>query len=153
MIPPQMVLRCAKNSDGKSGNHSNDSAEMEMELKIVGSSGKIEKSRRFVIRPRIKVWMGRAITTVILWSCVVQLMALGEFWGPRLLKGMPNCFSHPDLSPPVKTEKSYVPDKAVLPPKSKFLPSWLVMLIFVVFFCEVGISFKLLTVSSRRRNA
>ncbi|XP_054801657.1 rhamnogalacturonan I rhamnosyltransferase 1-like [Prosopis cineraria] len=88
-----------------------------MQLKILGS-GKIERPKRLIIRPRIKVWMVRTITTVILWSCVVQLMALCDLWAPRLLKDMPCYFSHTDSSPPLKIdeEKSRVSAKTVLPP-------------------------------------
>ena len=113
-----MMLRWGKEPDGKSDHC--DSEEMEvMGFNVLGS-GEAVKSKRVVIRPRIKVWMARAITTVILWTSVVQLMALGELWGPRLLKGMPYCFSHPDASQAV-VAKAYVPPKVVLPPKSKFL--------------------------------
>ncbi|XP_061366880.1 rhamnogalacturonan I rhamnosyltransferase 1-like [Gastrolobium bilobum] len=87
---------------------------MEMGFNVLGS-GEMVKSKRLIVRPRIKVWMTRAITTVILWTSVVQMMALGEFLGPRLLKGMPYCFSHPNASPVVA--KAYVPAKVVLPPK------------------------------------
>ncbi|KAK4279998.1 hypothetical protein QN277_011684 [Acacia crassicarpa] len=135
-----MVLRWARNRDEKLSNRSNNDIEdMEMQLKILGA-GKIERPKRLIIRPRIKVWMLRTITTVILWSCVVQLMALCDLWAPsRLLKDVPCYFSHTDLSPPVKIgedrsqvsampelpsrnlwiekEKSLVSAKPVLPPK------------------------------------
>ncbi|CAJ1975494.1 unnamed protein product [Sphenostylis stenocarpa] len=43
---------------------------------------------------RMKLWMIRATTSVLLWTCVVQLTALGDMWGPRVLKGWPSCFTH-----------------------------------------------------------
>ncbi|ESW23398.1 hypothetical protein PHAVU_004G043700 [Phaseolus vulgaris] len=107
-----MMLRWAKVSDGK-GDHC-DSEEMDMGFNVLGGD-EIVKSKRLIVRPRIRVWMARAITTVILWTCVVQLMAIGEFWGPRLLKGMPHCFSHQDESPVIA--KAFLPAKVVLPPK------------------------------------
>ncbi|CAK8533353.1 unnamed protein product [Lathyrus sativus] len=107
-----MLLRLAKVSDGK--NDHCDSEEMEMGFNVL-SGGEGVKSKRFIVRPRIKVWMARAITTVILWTSVVQLIAIGEFWGPRLLKGMPYCFNHQDESSVVV--KASVPAKVVLPPK------------------------------------
>lgn len=116
-----MLLRwAAKVSDGKGDNHC-DSEEMEMGFNVLsGGGGEVVKSKRFIVKPRIKVWLARAITTVILWTSVVQLMALGELWGPRLLlKGMPYCFSHPDVSPAVAITR--VPAKVVLPTKSKSL--------------------------------
>jgi len=49
-------------------------------------------------RGRMKLWMIRATTTVILWTCIVQLTAIGDLWGPRVLKGWPSCFTHVDSS-------------------------------------------------------
>ncbi|CAJ2665870.1 unnamed protein product [Trifolium pratense] len=107
-----MLLRLTKVSDGKSDHC--DSEEMEMGFNVL-SDGEVMKSKRFIVKPRIKVWMARAVTTVIIWSCVVQLIAIGEFWGPRLLKGMPYCFSH--LEEPSIVTKVIVPAKVVFPPK------------------------------------
>ncbi|KAL0318803.1 UNVERIFIED_CONTAM: Rhamnogalacturonan I rhamnosyltransferase 1 [Sesamum angustifolium] len=41
----------------------------------------------------MKLWMLRAATTVLLWTCLVQLTAVSETWGPRMLKGWPSCFT------------------------------------------------------------
>ncbi|KAJ0501579.1 hypothetical protein HanHA300_Chr11g0402311 [Helianthus annuus] len=45
----------------------------------------------------LDIWSARvlvedrlATTVVLLWTCLVQLMALGESWGPRVLKGWPS---------------------------------------------------------------
>ena len=102
-----MVLKLAKD-------YCFDSKGIKMELKVLATD-KVEKHESFIIRPRIKVWMARAITFVLLWTSLVQLIALGELLGPSLLRGMPYCFS----SPPV--EKSLAQAKVVLPPKSKSL--------------------------------
>uniref|UniRef100_A0A7N0R852 O-fucosyltransferase family protein n=2 Tax=Kalanchoe fedtschenkoi TaxID=63787 RepID=A0A7N0R852_KALFE len=51
-----------------------------------------EKVRRFS-KSKMKLWMLRATTSVLLWTCVVQLVTLGDNWGPRVLKGWPSCFS------------------------------------------------------------
>ncbi|KAD4385396.1 hypothetical protein E3N88_25564 [Mikania micrantha] len=37
----------------------------------------------------MKLWMIRATTAVLLWTCLVQLTALGDTWGPMVLKGWP----------------------------------------------------------------
>ncbi|WJX90125.1 Rhamnogalacturonan I rhamnosyltransferase 1 [Trifolium repens] len=47
---------------------------------------------------RMKLWMIRATTSVILWTCIVQLTAIGDLWGPRVLKGWPSCFTHDSVS-------------------------------------------------------
>lgn len=87
----------------------------EKELKFLAQ---IEKSKSLMgSKSRMKYWMIKAVLYAILWTCVVQLMALGELWKPRLLKGWPSCFSHQHLS--LAVELSSVPHKVVLPPKSE----------------------------------
>ncbi|XP_065854923.1 rhamnogalacturonan I rhamnosyltransferase 1-like [Euphorbia lathyris] len=85
--------------------------EWEVKVKLLGD-GKVENLKSSMVsRSPMKLWVLRAFTTALLWTCVIQLMALGEFWGPRLLKGWPSCFNHPDV------EISSLPAKLVLPPK------------------------------------
>ncbi|KAL5725747.1 Rhamnogalacturonan I rhamnosyltransferase 1 [Ranunculus cassubicifolius] len=93
-----------------------------MGLKVL-EGGKLRDS--MVIRSRMKLWMIRATTTILLWTCLVQLMALGEMWGPRVLKGWPNCFTtnqgvggdsdSEHLALKISTEE--VPARVRLPPK------------------------------------
>ncbi|KAL4340450.1 hypothetical protein GQ457_08G036760 [Hibiscus cannabinus] len=66
---------------------------------------------------RMKLWMIRATTSVLLWTCIVQLTAVGETWGPRVLKGWPSCFSHQDPSLSVIEDKAPSVTTRVLPPK------------------------------------
>ncbi|XP_073010908.1 rhamnogalacturonan I rhamnosyltransferase 1-like [Typha latifolia] len=73
-------------------------------------------------RSRMKRWMIRVTTTVIVWTCVMQLTALGEMWGPRVLNGWPSCFTPFDSPLFVKPsreqeERALVVEKIVLPPK------------------------------------
>ena len=90
--------------------------ELEWEM---GAKSRVEKLKNVMVcRSRMKVWMMRGMTSVLVWTCVVQLMALEETWGPRLLKGWPSCFSHSDLSSSLQL--SPAPPKLVLPPKSRF---------------------------------
>ncbi|KAF8399219.1 hypothetical protein HHK36_015084 [Tetracentron sinense] len=77
---------------------------------------KVEKLKNSMVsRSRMKLWMIRAMTSVLLWTCVVQLTALGEMWGPRVLKGWPSCFTSSDSS--LAVELSSVPEKITPPPK------------------------------------
>ncbi|KAL7141159.1 hypothetical protein ABFS83_08G035300 [Erythranthe nasuta] len=46
---------------------------------------------------RMKLWTLRIITTLLLWTCIIQLVAIGEVWGPRLLKSWPSCSSPPNF--------------------------------------------------------
>ncbi|KAJ7956520.1 O-fucosyltransferase family protein [Quillaja saponaria] len=68
--------------------------EILMGLKAFGES-KVEKLKNTMAassRSRMKLWMIRATTSVLLWTCLVQLTTLGDMWGPRVLKGWPSCF-------------------------------------------------------------
>jgi hypothetical protein len=65
----------------------------------------------------MKLWLVRATTTVLLWTCVVQLTAVGETWGPRVLKGWPSCLTAPDEAA-VRADHA-VEKAAALPPKSE----------------------------------
>lgn len=70
-------------------------------------------------RSRMKLWLVRATTTVLLWTCVVQLTAVGDTWGPRVLKGWPSCLTPHDAArprPPLVDRAAALP----LPPKSEF---------------------------------
>lgn len=68
---------------------------------------------------RMKLWMIRATTMVLLWTCAVQLTALGEVFGPRVLKGWPACLL-PQESQLAATSQLVVHESIPLPPKSKF---------------------------------
>ncbi|KAL8132274.1 hypothetical protein AgCh_007957 [Apium graveolens] len=86
-----------------------------MGMKTFGGEGKkgIEKFKSS--RSKMKLWLIRATTSILLWTCLVQLTTLGEMWGPRVLKGWPSCFSHESAAMDVKIA-STLPDR-VLPPK------------------------------------
>ncbi|XWS60394.1 hypothetical protein CRYUN_Cryun07bG0032800 [Craigia yunnanensis] len=78
-----------------------------------GGGERVEKLKS----SRMKLWMIRATTSVLLWTCIVQLTAVGETWGPRVLKGWPSCFSHQDSSISVIEDKVPSVPARVLPPK------------------------------------
>ena len=77
-------------------------------------------------RSRMKLWLVRATTTVLLWTCVVQLTAVGDTWGPRVLKGWPSCLTPHDeeaAAAAARPRHPLVVDRAAalpLPPKSEF---------------------------------
>ncbi|XP_009757587.1 rhamnogalacturonan I rhamnosyltransferase 1-like [Nicotiana tabacum] len=78
---------------------------------------RVEKLKSSMMsRSRMKLWMIRATTSILLWTCVVQLMTLGETWGPRVLKGWPSCFSQESAASFVVNSAPEVPAR-VLPPK------------------------------------
>lgn len=79
---------------------------------------------RVRVRVRMRMWMLRATASVLLWTGVVQLTALGETWGPRVLKGWPSC-NHRDRSSLAAGAKEVVEvssgdhPRRALPPKSE----------------------------------
>nr|XP_043636904.1 rhamnogalacturonan I rhamnosyltransferase 1-like isoform X2 [Erigeron canadensis] len=91
----------------------------EMGWKTIGNgNNKIEKIKANAKKyPKVKIWIIRGTTMVLLWTCLVQLTALGDTWGPRVLKGWPSSssFTKDSHSLDVKLLPS-VPAK-VLPPK------------------------------------
>lgn len=81
---------------------------------------RVEKLKSSMMsRSRMKLWMVRATTSILLWTCVVQLMTLGETWGPRVLKGWPSCFSQESTAAFAVDSSPEVPAR-VLPPKSEY---------------------------------
>lgn len=115
-----------------------------MGLKTLGGEGKVDKLKSStnmgVSRsPRMKLWMIRATTTVLLWTCLVQLTALGDLWGPRVLKGWPSCFSHDSSSALDVQLQPHVPAR-VLPPKSELFS-------FIAFLVTLSILMILLLVA------
>jgi hypothetical protein len=98
-----------------------------------GGGGKSEKARRS--SARVRLWVARA-STVLLWTCLVQLAAYRELWAPSVLSRWPGCLNQPHV---VQRPSERVADAGqtqaaralvVLPPKSKLVASW-----FMFFFC------------------
>ncbi|GFP84535.1 uncharacterized protein at1g04910 [Phtheirospermum japonicum] len=80
---------------------------------------RLEKLRNggMVSRSRMKLWMIRATTSVLLWTCIVQLTALSEPWGLGVLKGWPSCFSQDSAAVALDVQLSPELPIRVLPPK------------------------------------
>ncbi|XP_057722112.1 rhamnogalacturonan I rhamnosyltransferase 1-like [Arachis stenosperma] len=86
-----------------------------------GSSNGSSSSVAAASRSRMKMWMIRATTSVLVWTCVVQLTTLGEMWGPRVLKGWPSCFTHDSSSSSAVSALDF--DSQLLPsPRPVLLP-------------------------------
>ncbi|KAL8229202.1 hypothetical protein R6Q57_014102 [Mikania cordata] len=55
-----------------------------------GDGNKGDKSSLIVLsQAKMILWM----TTLLTWICVVQLLTVGEVWGPKLLKTWPSCYT------------------------------------------------------------
>ncbi|KAL9231268.1 hypothetical protein vseg_006515 [Gypsophila vaccaria] len=101
--------------------------EMGVKLKTIilssnNSSIKVDNLKATMNRSnKIKVII-RAITLVLLWGIVVQSLAIGEVWRPKLLKSWPNCFNNHTIVSGTNLEahlnsKLNSSPKIVLPPK------------------------------------
>ncbi|XP_052206220.1 rhamnogalacturonan I rhamnosyltransferase 1-like [Diospyros lotus] len=87
----------------------------EISMKFLGEA-KSKKSRLMMVsrgQTQFKLWMFRGMT-IVLWTCIIQLMVLGEMWRPRLFKGWP-CFHCSAMLADHKF--SSVPLPVVPPPK------------------------------------
>lgn len=71
-----------------------------------------------VSHARLKLWTLRLITTLLIWTCIIQLVAIGEVWGPRLLKSWPSCSNPPNMHAATNVS-SFHPKRPHLPPKSE----------------------------------
>ncbi|PON82115.1 O-fucosyltransferase [Trema orientale] len=103
---------CRAGESNKDCNYKQEKKKMDLKILL-----RLEKSKILMgSKTRMRLWMIRAITTVFLWACVVQLMVFGELWGPKLLKDWPSCFTHQGL-PVADSHLSSIPPKIVYPPK------------------------------------
>ncbi|XP_057862432.2 rhamnogalacturonan I rhamnosyltransferase 1 [Cryptomeria japonica] len=108
---------------GEKNNKGNAGHLMGLKCFVAGHT-KAEKLRHLVVPPRSRtqVWIIRATSTVLVWTCIIQLTALGELWGSRVFKGLPSCFTHADppmhdLSQSSLPSKIPAVEKIALPPK------------------------------------
>ncbi|CAA0828315.1 O-fucosyltransferase family protein [Striga hermonthica] len=86
---------------------------------------------------RMKLWTLRAITTLLLWTCIIQLVAIGEVWGPKLLKSWPSCSSHtPNLDASYSSANvSSIEPKKHFPPKRIYVNNG-----YLVVSCNGGLN-------------
>ena len=118
----EAVLLGEKKSERKRGGRVVWEGLMMMGLKGQSNNNNNSKLKNSVVvssarSSRMKLWMIRATTSVLLWTCVVQLTALGDMWGPRVLKGWPSCFTHGESAVLIELPSATTP--RVLPPKSQ----------------------------------
>lgn len=99
-------------------------------MSFLGEKGVKETMFLRVSHGRMKLWTLRAITTLLLWTCIIQLVAIGEVWGPRVLKNWPSCSNSPNKYTE-ETNLSFIQPKRHLPPKSEILS----FLFIVLSYC------------------
>ncbi|KAL3813508.1 hypothetical protein ACJIZ3_014776 [Penstemon smallii] len=95
------MCKVENNRDGK----------WDVKLNILGEDRMQETKLLKASHAKMKLWILRAITTLLLWTCIIQLVAIGEVWGPRLLQSWPSCSTSPNVS--FMQPKSHFPPKRV----------------------------------------
>ncbi|KAL5553729.1 hypothetical protein UlMin_041130 [Ulmus minor] len=69
-------------------------------------------------KPRLQVWFIRVCFSILVWTCLVQLVAVGELWHPHLLSNITNRISKPKQVP-LRVEEA-VPSPPPLLPARKY---------------------------------
>lgn len=86
-----------------------------MEVRSEGLQVRCDKLPAPVIpRTRLQVWFIRVCSSILLWTCLVQLVAVGELWHPHLLSGLSDRLSRF----PLRAENEVVPPPPLLPARS-----------------------------------
>ncbi|XP_010258363.1 PREDICTED: uncharacterized protein At1g04910 [Nelumbo nucifera] len=70
-----------------------------MEVRSEGPQLRTDKLPPPPPRTRAQVWFIRICSSILLWTCIVQLVAVGELWNPRLLTGLSNHLNGIKTSP------------------------------------------------------
>lgn len=96
--------------------------EWKMDIKfasILNDSSKVEKLRASMVNRsrRVKQWMIRGLSTILLWVFVVHLTTMGELWRPTVLNHWPVGFRNGPSDLPLNVEESLDVPKIVRPPK------------------------------------
>lgn len=125
---------------GDGGERSGNGSRWDVGMNMLGE--KEEAAETMYLRfshARMKLWSLRLFTTLLIWTSVIQLVAVGEVWGPRLLKSWPSCSNPPPiLHSATNNVSSFHPKRLPLPPKSEFLLLILSVFVVVVAFLDFG---------------
>ncbi|XP_043725412.1 rhamnogalacturonan I rhamnosyltransferase 1-like [Telopea speciosissima] len=84
-------------------------------------------------KTRLQVWFIRICSSILLWTCLVQLVAVGELWHPQLLTGLSNQLSRftnsdrkeelPSISAPIMHRQLQPPSETVSIPRQLHVPA------------------------------
>lgn len=89
------------------------------------SSAPLSPTTTTILLPknRLHVWFFGVCSSILVWTCLVQLVALGRLWQPQLPKGWYACFSFRDI--PNQLVKNTLAGDSVAPscPYFSFLSS------------------------------
>lgn len=68
-------------------------------------------------KTRLQVWFIRVCSSIVIWTCLVQIVTVGELWHPHLLSGLLN---NSDGSSKIFKEKKAVQSLPPLPPARNY---------------------------------
>ncbi|GAB4829108.1 Rhamnogalacturonan I rhamnosyltransferase 1 [Ancistrocladus abbreviatus] len=90
-----------------------------MDFRSEGSHVRCDKIQVPVVhRTRLKSWFIWVCSSILLWTCLVQLVAVGELWHPHFVSDFSNKLSRRTPLPPLRVKEEVV----VLPPPPPVLP-------------------------------
>ncbi|KAJ4972935.1 hypothetical protein NE237_006109 [Protea cynaroides] len=83
-------------------------------------------------KTRLQLWFFRVCCGILLWTCFVQLIAVGELWHPQLLTGLSNRLSRftcshrkeepPSITAPIIMHRQLLPSSEIAPLHRQLLP-------------------------------
>ncbi|KAJ7943421.1 O-fucosyltransferase family protein [Quillaja saponaria] len=93
-----------------------------MEVRSEGIQVRCDKLPASVIqRTRLRVWFIRVCSSIVLWTCLVQLVTVGELWHSHLISGITNRISHiTQLPRPLNVEDGVVRSQPPLLPARNY---------------------------------
>ena len=87
-----------------------------MEVRSDGIPARFEKAPAAAIpRTRLQVWFIRVCSSILLWTCLVQLVAVGELWHPRLFSNVAGRISTQPKLLPLRVERAVQSPPPLLP--------------------------------------
>ncbi|CAI0391031.1 unnamed protein product [Linum tenue] len=90
---------------------------METRSESIGlRSEKLGGSSPVIPRTRLQVWFIRVCSSILVWTCLVQLVAVGELWRPRFITNLTTRFSH--TAGPLHLQVAVRPPPPLPPPRN-----------------------------------
>ncbi|CAI0462946.1 unnamed protein product [Linum tenue] len=90
---------------------------MEIRSESVGlRSEKLGGSSPVIPRKRLQVWFIRVCSSILVWTCLVQLVAVGELWHPRFITNLTTRFSQ--IAGPLHVQVAVQPPPPLPPPRN-----------------------------------
>lgn len=102
--------------------------------KIASGGGGSPPVPAAIARTRLQVWFIRVCSSIVLWTCLVQLVAVCELWHPHLLAGITSRISS---SAELNVDEEARLHSSPSPPPPLAPPSEFCFVIFVMLNCSI----------------